>query len=247
MRYGIFGDVHSNLEALEAVLGAFHGASVDRFLSMGDLVGYGADPRAVLERVRGLELQVSAGNHDWATAGVISCDRFNEAARVAVEWTQGALNDDEKAYLRALPLTVIGNGLTLAHGTLSHPELFRYLLDRVTACDQAELMTTPILFVGHTHLPVVYEIDARRDRCRTTMLTGDISQIKLRKDRRYVINVGSVGQPRDGDPRASCGILDSEDGTLEVIRLEYDVETAQRKIRQAGLPEKLAARLEAGW
>lgn len=247
MRYGIFGDVHSNIEALEVVLAALRAARVDRFLCLGDLVGYGADPRAVLEQVRRLDMAVVAGNHDWATAGVITCEQFNEAARTAVEWTRGVLNRNETAYLKSLPLTAVGEGFTLAHGTLDHPELFDYLLNRVTACDQAELMTTQILFVGHTHLPVVFEVDLHHDRCRTTMLTGDITRVALRPDRRYVINVGSVGQPRDGDPRASCGILDTGAQTVEVMRLEYDVETTQRKIRAAGLPDRLADRLEVGW
>lgn len=223
MRYGIFADVHSNLEALTAVLEELQGQGVDRLLCAGDLVGYGADPSACLDRLRQAGVVAVAGNHDWAAAGKMPLEWFNEAASAAVEWTARQLGQEDQAYLRGLALVWKDPNVTLAHASLENPERFCYLFDSADAEPSLRLLSTPAGFIGHTHVPALFR-------------SGD----------RMLVNVGSVGQPRDGDPRAAYCLYDSDNRQAQIRRVPYPVEKTQQKILKAGLPPFLARRLLVG-
>ncbi|MBI3087450.1 MAG: metallophosphoesterase family protein [Candidatus Omnitrophica bacterium] len=246
----MLSDIHGNFEALTAVLDHLAVERIDRYVCLGDLVGYGADPEACLSRLQGCQAVSVAGNHDWACVGKLDVQWFNELARQAVLWTRERLGFTDLEYLRRLPLVATEGPLTLVHGTLSHPDRFEYLADLAQAVDTVRAGRTAYCLAGHTHVPFVFEYDLNRQRM-TRMLNApqELAAVHLAAEDapvRYVINPGSVGQPRDGDPRASAAILDTEARTLSVRRLAYDVETAQRKILDAGLPDFLAARLALG-
>jgi len=223
MRYGIFSDIHSNLEALEAVLEALKKEKVDRYLCAGDIVGYAADPGECLKIIKGLNCPTVCGNHDWAVADMFDCSAFNDAARAAVEWTKVNLSGPEKDYLKGLPLVYEEEKITMVHGSLVRPEAFEYVFGGEAAAKTIELCKTDICFIGHTHQPFEYH-----------------------KGIKCLVNVGSVGQPRDGDPKAAYCVFDSESGQVRIKRVEYDVRSAMKKILAAGLPEYLAMRLAEG-
>lgn len=241
MRYGVFSDVHSNLEALEVVLKALNEARVDRLLCAGDLVGYGADPGPCLVRLRGSGMEPVAGNHDWAVAGRMPLSWFNENARAGLVWTMGRLGAAERAQLGELPLSWSDGAVSMAHSTLHEPEEFHYAQDLATAAESLRVQETPVAFIGHTHVPGFFLLGGGR----VTYESGEA--LTLRPGQRVLVNVGSVGQPRDGDPRAACCLYDSDSGRIEIRRLAYPVERAQEKVRRAGLPEFLARRLEMGY
>ncbi|MGE0192396.1 MAG: metallophosphoesterase [Planctomycetota bacterium] len=239
MRYGIFADIHANEPALEAVLAALETEQVDRLFCLGDLVGYGADARACVERVRALDIPVIAGNHDWAVAARLGLEYFNPHARAAVIWTRGELDDEAIRWLASLePLEVVGD-LTLAHGTVHEPEMFEYMTTGYDAYRSFAAMTTDVGFVGHSHVPVAFFFDG-------TAVTYSVDDDLTRGERRVIANPGSVGQPRDEDPRASYLVYDDAEGRLLQRRVEYDVEEAARRILDAGLPPILAERLHVG-
>jgi diadenosine tetraphosphatase ApaH/serine/threonine PP2A family protein phosphatase len=239
VRYGIIADIHSNYEALDAVLAVLSARGVDVYLSTGDIVGYGADPKRCLDRVRELGTVVTAGNHDWAVANRLSLDYFNAYAREAIYWTQERLTEADIQYLNDLPLTEIVDDLTLVHGTLYSPENFDYLLTSYDAHLSFQLQKTPLCLVGHSHVPITFLLDG------TVTFTLE-SEICLTGVDRAIVNPGSVGQPRDENPKASVGIYDSETRTFTIERVEYDIEAATSKILRAGLPEVLAERLWHG-
>ena len=248
MRYAILSDIHGNLEAFEAVLAAAAQSQVQQYLCLGDIVGYGADPSACLTRLRALPAVIVAGNHDWACVGKVEAAYFNRYACTAVEWTRERLSFTDLVFLRSLRAKHEDSVVTLVHGTLRAPEKFDYLLDVAQMLETALIAKTPLCFVGHTHRPLIAEIDPRQpmvsrllntpEACRHVAL--NLSQMK------YIINPGSVGQPRDGDPRASFAVVDTEASWADILRTPYDVATAQRKIREAGLPPLLAERLAIG-
>jgi len=250
MKYAILSDIHSNLEALTAVLDYLATERVDRYLALGDLVGYGADPEACLGRLQAQQVASVCGNHDWACIGKFDVQWFNDAARRAILWTRDRLNFGDLDFLRRLPLVMTDGPLTLVHGTLRHPERFDYLVDLAQAIDTIKASQTPVCFVGHTHVPFLVEYDLRRGQMtRVLAQPAELAEVHLALDdaqMRYVINPGSVGQPRDGDPRASVAVFDTDAGTCSVLRIAYDIPTAQHKIRQARLPEFLAERLSLG-
>ena len=250
MRYAILSDIHGNLEALTAVLEALVKERIDRTLCLGDVIGYGADPSACLERLQAQEAVTVGGNHDLACIGKLDVNWFNDAARAALLWTRNQLSIADLDTLRRFPLMTTAEPFTLVHGTLRHPQRFDYLVDAAQAMDTLTTCRTLICLVGHTHLPCFLEFDRARRRL-IRMLTSPAEMVELPYEddpeaRRYLINPGSVGQPRDGDPRASFAIVDTERRRVSVRRVAYDVAAAQRKIRQAGLPEFLADRLAAG-
>lgn len=250
MRYAILADIHSNLEALDAVLAALASERVDRHLCLGDLVGYGADPAACLVKIRALDAVVIGGNHDWGAIGKLDRAWFGDTARRALEWTRDQLSFGDLAYLRTLRLTQQDGPCTLVHGTLTRPERFEYLFDVAQALETARMLHTRCACVGHTHLPCVAEVDVGGSQVRRFIhdaptLTAGVA-LGTEPSLRYVINPGSVGQPRDGDARASYAILDEATHTLTIRRVTYDIATAQRKIRAAGLPSILADRLAVG-
>ena len=241
MRYGVFSDVHSNRPALEAVLAALQSERVDRLLCAGDLVGYAAEPAACVEQVRAAAHAVVAGNHDWAVAGRFDAAWFHHDARAALAWTTDHLSAAAAQYLAGLPLTWQDESVTLAHGTLHEPEQFHYLLDADAAARSLALQTTPVAFVGHTHVPVAFAVDADGD---VQCLRGP--RVEVQRGRRYLVNVGSVGQPRDQDPRACYVVYDTARRLVEFTRVPYPVARTQAAIRAAGLPARCADRLARG-
>jgi diadenosine tetraphosphatase ApaH/serine/threonine PP2A family protein phosphatase len=238
LRYGIFGDVHSNSAALEAVLDTLADAGVERYLCLGDIVGYGADAQACLARVRELAPTIVGGNHDWAVAGRLSLEFFNAPARAAILWTRKVLSRRDIAWLGALELSTTTDGVTLAHSTVHEPGVFDYLQTPYDAYLSFQSLTTPHAFVGHSHIPITF-FDG------TTITYSVRERIDL-SGKRTISNVGSVGQPRDEDARAACGIFDTETKVLEILRVAYDIEVTAARIRAAGLPALLAERLRLG-
>ena len=239
MRYGIISDIHSNLEALDAVIEALEDHGVDAYLSTGDIVGYGADPVACVERVRDLGTTVVGGNHDWAVAEKLSIDYFNAYAREAIYWTQERLSEAHLRYLRELPLTKRVEEITLVHGTLFEPSNFDYLLTSYDAHLSLQVQETKLCLVGHSHVPITFVLDG------TVTFTFE-SETNLSDVTKAIVNPGSVGQPRDDDPRASYGVYDTGTRTISIERVDYDIEGATSKILRAGLPEVLAERLWLG-
>ena len=239
MRIAILADIHSNLEALEAVLESLRGESIDRYLSTGDIVGYGADPEICVAKMRALDPVIVAGNHDWAVAGRLDLEFFNSYARDAILWTRGRLDPDATAWLGSLPLTRKLGEITLVHATLNGPENFDYLLTAYDAHLSLEILDTPVCFVGHSHVPVTFAQNG-------SVTFSFASEFALDDVAKAIVNAGSVGQPRDGNPEASFGIYDTETRVVEVRRVPYDIATATRKILAAGLPSVLAERLWLG-
>jgi diadenosine tetraphosphatase ApaH/serine/threonine PP2A family protein phosphatase len=243
VRYLILSDIHANLDALEAVLAASEDAW-DRVLVLGDLVGYGAEPNEVIDRVRALDpLVVIRGNHDKAACGLDDGENFNQIARFAATWTSERLTAANREYLRALPAgpIAIDEHLEICHGAPFDEDY--YLFDGGDAERAFADAHRQVCVFGHTHLPVVFA-------ARGAELAADVPQengwtLPLKPELSYLVNPGSVGQPRDGDPRAAFGLYLSE-GRFIFRRVEYDVSAAQRKISAAGLPQSLANRLAIG-
>lgn len=250
MRYAALSDIHGNLEALTAVMERLNAERIDRYLCLGDTVGYGADPVACLERLQACGAVTVGGNHELGCLGQLGLGWFHETARAALVWTREQLGFAELDGLRRLPLTAVEGPLTLVHGTLTHPERFEYLVDLAQAVETAERCQTLMCLLGHTHVPLVIEYD-RAERCLMRVLAAaeELRDVAVQDEparRRYIINPGSVGQPRDGDPKASVAIIDTDQRRVTVERIPYDIAAAQRKIRQAGLPAFLADRLALG-
>lgn len=240
MRWGIFSDVHANAPALEAVLADISRCSVARMLCLGDLVGYGPHPEAVIDRVRELGCPVLAGNHDLAAIDRLDTTEFNPFARQAVEWTSSRLSPEHRAFLGSLPLTWDEGPIGAVHGTRDEPEEFLYL----QSLDHArELLLDQERFLGvfgHTHVPVTFVLSD--DHVDVTYAR----RVDLSSADRALVNVGSVGQPRDEDSRASWALFDDADLTLEIRRVAYDFEPVVREIFAAGLPSVLGERLRFG-
>lgn len=234
--------MHANLGALEAVVReAEDGGAIDAVWCLGDSVGYGAEPGECLALLRSYPLRAIAGNHDLAAVGVVSTETFNPFAAEAARWTSLELSVVDKSWIERLPRTLVEGEFTLAHGTLKDP-VWEYLMDSEQAAEHLAVQTTPYGLVGHTHVPMVFIEDGPRDA------REDPPQDRTLElgPRRFVCNVGSVGQPRDGDPRAAYGLLDTSVRRLTFCRAEYDIEATQAKIVEAGLPFYLAERLSHG-
>jgi len=242
MRYGIISDIHSNLEALLAVLAALSKERIDSYICIGDIVGYGADPYACINEIKKLDAFTVLGNHDAGCIERINFSEFNDNARNAVIWTKNILSASHKEYLGSLPYVLNGNKklFSITHGTLIEPDNFNYMFDTYQAQMSFGKLDAQILFVGHSHVPGVYE---KRDE---DLRYYYYERIKISRRSKYIVNAGSVGQPRDGDPRASYVILDDENLMLDIKRVPYDFRSAQGKILKAGLPPFLAHRLEKG-
>ena len=242
MRYLVLSDIHANLEALDAALEA--GAEADAVLVLGDLVGYGADPNAVIDRVRALSsATVIRGNHDKVGTGLDSVESFNQLARYAIEWTAAALTPDRREWLAALPRgpAIVDDLVEICHGSPVDEDA--YILSEVDAQEAIDAARRPLCFFGHTHVPAVF---VRNGGSRAVGPRGARFELTLEHDARYLVNCGAVGQPRDGDGRAAFGLLDTQAWHLTIVRTAYDVEAAQAKIIAAGLPDVLAHRLSVG-
>lgn len=243
MKYGILGDVHANLSALRAVLARFEAEGVDQILSVGDIVGYGAAPRECIELVRSAAVIVVKGNHDAACVGELDLRYFNNYAREAMRWTQRIVTEEQCQWLASLPFTVDLEHCCVGHGTYRRPELFDYVQSTTDADPSLDVLPRPVCFVGHTHVPVTC-LRLRDDPLRTAYTTDP--EIDLSESLRALVNVGSVGQPRDEDARAAFGLYDTERECVWIKRVEYDIELEARRIRAAGLPSVLADRLFLG-
>ncbi len=237
MRYAVLSDVHSNLEALSEALAYIEKEKIDHLLFLGDLIGYGANPNECLDLVCQCKGKVVAGNHDKAIADDELLSYFSSHAHEALLWTRGELNSKWNDFLRDLPLLHIGKDMTLAHGSINSPESFQYLFYFDDAVPSFERMQTPIGWIGHTHVPQIF---LKKKRSTSYLPEGDH---RLDKNEVYLINPGSIGQPRDQDPRLSFAIFDDDAYNLKIIRLPYDNHKAAEKIRKAGLPKFLADRL----
>jgi diadenosine tetraphosphatase ApaH/serine/threonine PP2A family protein phosphatase len=238
VRYGVFGDIHSSIDAFRAVLREMEKARVDGYLCLGDLVGYGPDARECIELTRQLGPVLIAGNHDWAVAGRLGLEYFNTQAQAAVLWTRRALTREDIAWLGGLPLVQEVEDVTLAHGTVHHPETFDYMQTPYDAHLSFQELKTRTAFVGHSHIPVTF-FDG-------LPITYSVETRIEFGDRVCIANPGSVGQPRDEDPRAAYAIFDAETRVFEIRRVAYDVDATVGRILRAGLPPLLGERLRVG-
>jgi len=246
MRIMILSDVHANLAALEAVLrhANAHGTP-DAFWCLGDSVGYGPQPAECVARLKELGALWVAGNHERAATGAIGTEEFNPDAAAAAIWTKGRLSDGARAFLDTLPETTEDGDFTLVHGTLRWP-IWEYLYSHEVALDHLTLQRTPFSLVGHTHVPLlVMEDGASPQGCELYRL-DDGDEVKLKREGKLVINPGSVGQPRDGDPRAAYAVYDTEGESVVLRRVEYDIEATQQLMAEAQLPRWLIDRLAIG-
>jgi diadenosine tetraphosphatase ApaH/serine/threonine PP2A family protein phosphatase len=236
----LLSDIHANLEALQAVLVEIDARRPRRVLCLGDVVGYGASPNECLDLVRSRCDVVLLGNHDAAASGGPEAARFNIYARAAAEWTSKVLTRENREYLQKLPLTSPQGSFLCVHASPAMPRDWEYLLDRFDAEPQFAYFTEPVCFIGHTHQPAIFQADPGGTK------SLPVGTMRLEHGRRYIVNVGSVGQPRDRDPRACFVVLHEGSGEVEYVRVPYDVAGAQTKIRAAHLPDVLAARLTTG-
>lgn len=257
MRYLVMSDIHGNLQALEAVLADARAVGIDGTLVLGDLVGYGADPQAVIDATRALNpLAIVRGNHDRVAAGLSSASGFHDHARMAIEWTRRTLSPAALEYLAGLPEGPmdVAPGLMICHGSPFDED--HYIFDtsdawRALNFDVREGEPAMLCLYGHTHVPAAF---ARTTRRGVDILLPDPDPdneaqaqiLAWERTRGMLVNVGAVGQPRDGDPRAAYGILDTEERQLIFRRVDYDIKTAQQRVIAAGLPERLARRLDRG-
>jgi diadenosine tetraphosphatase ApaH/serine/threonine PP2A family protein phosphatase len=245
MRLGIFSDVHANLEALQAVLKAYQEVHIDRYVCLGDIVGYGANPNECCKLVHELTELVVMGNHDAACCGRLCSNWFNPAARTAVKQHQRMLEVAHMTWLAQLPYRLELADMLFCHGSPYQPEEFPYILDEtdIEAIVHHVPDRQPLIFVGHTHRSTTFIF---RERPTLRIWEDPREVLQILSSHRYVLNVGSVGQPRDGDWRASYAIFDTEARTFELRRTEYDVDTASEKIGHLGLPSTLSERLFLG-
>lgn len=245
MRYLIFSDIHGNLEALEAVLADIRRKKIDYFLFLGDLVGYGASPNEVIQKVFSLKkILMVRGNHDKAVCGLDSIQTFNPVAAAAIEWTRKNLQSRYLSILEKLPRSPlkIHNEISICHGAPFDEDY--YIFGEFDAVEAFSVIETPLCFFGHTHFPFIY---AEKDQMvEGTFIQETPFELKLEKDVRYLINPGSVGQPRDRNPRAAYAIYDTKARKIKFYRVKYDVTSAQKRILEAGLPSALAERLALG-
>jgi diadenosine tetraphosphatase ApaH/serine/threonine PP2A family protein phosphatase len=242
MRLLVLSDIHANLTALEAVLADAAGRW-DRVWFLGDLVGYGPDPNEVIGRLRALDALALSGNHDWAVLGKLDLFDFNEDARRSVEWTRRQLTAENRDYLQTLPPQRVEGIFSMAHASPRHP-VWEYILDLETAFENFAFFDTAVCLIGHSHMPLLFHInDDGEDLVGYVTSHGEKVELGLG---RTILNPGSIGQPRDGDPRAAYALLDTDAGTWEYRRVAYDIEAVQQRMRDAGLPQRSILRLEQG-
>lgn len=243
MRILVISDIHANYTAFETVLKHAKG-DWDYVWCLGDVVGYGPDPNECVERLRELPHLCLAGNHDWAALERLDIRTFNPDARRVVEWTRDALSDENTRWLKALPTTFVIGQYTLVHASPREP-IWEYILEPLVAALNFPHFETSYCLVGHTHQPVIYKMI--NDSGETEMQKPNYTQSRQLNGQRVIINPGSVGQPRDADPRAAYAILDFEKNIFEHRRVEYDIASTQSRMRDFDLPERGIARLEHGW
>jgi len=238
--YAIFSDVHSNLEALHAVLKEINKESVSALFFLGDAVGYGSDPNTCTELIRSVSKVFIAGNHDRGAVGLSDISFFNPYAMIAIDWTKNVLTEENRDFLKTVPLTceVEGENIFLVHSSPKDPERWRYLEGKESAVKNFPYFQQTCCFVGHSHIPFIAE---QSNNGKTVLY---YTSAEIREDCRYIINTGSVGQPRDGNPDASFVIFSNN--VIKIKRVPYDILLAQKKMNDAGLPKYLINRLAKG-
>lgn len=240
MRVLVFSDIHSNLTALEAVLAA--AGNVDAYWCLGDLVGYGPDPNECIALVRNLpNLVCVRGNHDAATLGEVDQNTFNHEASLAITWTKRNLNAESQEFLLSLPERMLMDDITLVHGSPRNP-VWDYIMDAMTAERMFQFFDTRICLVGHTHVPAIWK-ESESESPRGLVLDYQKTKILTKS----ILNPGSVGQPRDHDPRAAFAIFDPQESLWELRRVPYKISEVQSRIKKSGLPWRHALRLAEGW
>ncbi len=239
MKFAIIADIHGNLDALQVVLEDAKAQRVTHYACLGDVVGYNANPKECLDIIRTMNMPCVKGNHDEYCSSEEHLEGFNPAAAEAVNWTRTQLTDDDRQWLRDLKYTRMVTNFTIVHATLDGPQRWGYVFDKLAAAASFTYQNTAVCFFGHTHVPVAFMKDS-------VVRGGTYSKFKTEPGKKYFVNVGAVGQPRDNNPKAAYVIYDTVDGTIEIRRLDYDIAAAQKKILAAGLPERLAERLAYG-
>jgi predicted phosphodiesterase len=239
MRFAILGDIHSNLHALEAVLADSRAQACTHYVCLGDIVGYNAFPKECLDIVRNLECPVVKGNHDEQASMRSLNENFNALAEEAIQYSRDRLTQEDKDWLMSLRLQRQVRDFTIVHATLDTPHKWAYVFNQLDAAASFSYQHTTVCFIGHTHTPRAYIRDGS-----VSIMPLDL--IALQPGKKYLINVGSVGQPRDGNPDAAYCIYDTTSNEIELHRVPYDVAAAQEAIRSAGLPHRLADRLAVG-
>lgn len=232
MRIAIISDIHANIEALEKAFEIIETKSIDEIVCLGDIIGYGANPNECLAFVREKTSYILLGNHDEAAIDLSATEYFNPYARIAAEWTSRELTEEHQEFIKKLPYTLELNGSFFVHASPFQPQEWHYIISAADAFNNFPYFHSEVCFVGHSHVPGIF--------CE------DIWTQELVRGKKFIINVGSVGQPRDGDPRLSFGILDTDTWKYENVRSPYPVQKAVEKIRKAGLPKVLADRLLEG-
>lgn len=239
MRFAIFGDIHANLEALQAVLADAEAQECTHYVCLGDVVGYNANPHECVEIVRQLECPVVMGNHDEQASSDEIQENFNPLAEEAINWTRDHLSEEDKQWLRELRFVRQVRDFTIVHATLDTPHKWGYVFNQLDAAASFSYQHTNLCFYGHTHAPRAYVKDGA--------IKGiPLQRLLIEANKKYFINVGSVGQPRDGDWHASYCVYSPTERLVQLRRIEYDINTAQDKIVAAGLPQRLADRLAMG-
>ena len=239
MKYAILGDIHANLEALQEVLLDAEEQGVTHYVCTGDVIGYNADPKACLQMIRNLKCKTVQGNHDYYAACNESMELFTPMAQKSIRWTRKHLTAFERKYLRHLPLIIDVESFTIVHSSLSNPHRWNYIFKRKSAEANFRNQFNNVCFFGHTHVPLAFVKGTSTEK-------GFYETLAIRPGFQYLINVGSVGQPRDRNPKAAYAIYDLDAQTVTMRRVEYDIETTQKKIRAAGLPFRNALRLANG-
>lgn len=240
MKYAILSDIHGNLEALQAVLQDAKQQGCTHYVCLGDIVGYGPNPRECLQMIQELNCPTVIGNHDEYVAKDQALTGFNPMAADGIKWTRDQLNEAEKSWLRNLKYVRTVDPFTIVHATLDLPERWAYVFDKLAAAASFNYQHTAVCFNGHTHVPIAFI------RTPSGIQGGLYTRIRIEVARKYFINCGSVGQPRDRNPKAAYVVFDLANNLIELRRVEYDIAATQKKIRAAGLPESLAQRLEQG-
>jgi predicted phosphodiesterase len=239
MRFAVISDVHANLEALDRVLEETGREGIDTILFLGDIVGYGPDPNTCLELIKERAEIIIAGNHDRAAVDLADARYFNPYAKAAIAWTYEVLSDDNRRFISGLPLIQeVHDDILLVHATPREPEKWHYLMTTGDALLNFECFRNKICFIGHSHIPVIIELTA------PGKIVYHSDHVNISEGSKYIVNAGSVGQPRDGNPDAAYAVL--HDNTIEIKRVSYDIVSTKKKMQDAGLPRFLIERLSRG-
>ncbi len=241
MRYALISDIHSNIEAFNSVLESIRTSNVDKIAFLGDIIGYGPNPNECMEKLREVTDLVLGGNHDWAVVGKTPADYFNPYAKAAVDWTGEVLLDTHKKFLAQTEASSLLDGFFVAHSTPRYPEEWMYIMTKKDAVDNYPFLERNVSFIGHSHQPVIIEFENAQD---INVYRED--KMALDHDKKYIVNIGSVGQPRDGDPRSCWVLFDSLENSVEFVRVSYNIEAVQEKMREFNLPKYLIDRLIYG-